>query len=388
MKFSEVIGQEQVKQRLMQMVHDDRVPHAIMLCGPAGCGKKALALAFASYLLGEREDDSIPATPAIRNAEAMLHQWQHPDLHFSYPVIRPSGTSATHKMESADFASDWHNLLMKGPYFSFEQWLEEMKAANQQAEIGVGESDHLTRKLSLKSSLNGYKISFIWLPERMNQECSNKLLKLLEEPPEMTLFLFVSEHPEQLLPTIISRLRPLPIPRLTDEEIVEALTRQGVVSNPQQAHDVARLAGGSYREALRILDAEDRDKQLFAEFQELMRNAWLVGVRKNYEALQKLNEWSMTMAKESSRERQCAFLQFAQRLIRENFIYNYGEPALNYETSDEQQFSVKFAPFINERNIEELTEQFARAEAQIMQNANARMVLFDLCLQCIVLIKK
>jgi len=139
---------------------------------------------------------------------------------------------------------------------------------------------------------------------------------------------------------------------------------------------------------MRLLDAEDRDKELFAEFQELMRNAWLVGVKKNYEALQKLNDWSLTMAKDSSRERQCAFLQFAQRLIRENFIYNYGEPALNYETTGEQQFSVKFAPFINERNIEELTEQFARAEAQIMQNANARMVLFDLCLQCIVLIKK
>ena len=119
-----------------------------------------------------------------------------------------------------------------------------------------------------------------------------------------------------------------------------------------------------------------------------MRNAWLVGVKKNYEALQRLNEWSLNLAKDSSRERQCAFLQFAQRLIRENFIYNYGEPSLNYETSDEQQFSVKFAPFINERNIEQLTEQFARAEAQIMQNANARMVLFDLCLQCIVLIKR
>ena len=201
----------------------------------------------------------------------------------------------------------------------------------------------------------------------------------------MTVFLFVSEHPEQLLPTIISRLRPLPVPRLSDEEIVKALTDQQFT--PQQAQDAARLAAGSYREALRILDAEDRDKQLFAEFQELMRNAWLVGVRKNYEALQRLNEWSQNMAKES-RERQYAFLQFAQRLIRENFIYNYGEPLLNYETTDEQQFSVKFAPFINERNIEQFTEQFAQAEAQIMQNANARMVLFDLCLQCIVLIKR
>ncbi|MBQ2197044.1 MAG: DNA polymerase III subunit delta, partial [Prevotella sp.] len=265
MKFSEVIGQEQVKQRLMQMVHDDRVPHAIMLCGPAGCGKKALALAFASYLLGEREDDSIPATPAIRNAEAMLHQWQHPDLHFSYPVIRPSGTSATHKMESADFASDWHNLLMKGPYFSFEQWLEEMKAANQQAEIGVGESDHLTRKLSLKSSLNGYKISFIWLPERMNQECSNKLLKLLEEPPQQTVFLLVSEQPELLLETIRSRTQQIDVRRIDEEDIFNALIeRRGI--EEEDARRIARLSGGSWMKAIQTLSANNENQQFLDMF--------------------------------------------------------------------------------------------------------------------------
>ena len=203
----------------------------------------------------------------------------------------------------------------------------------------------------------------------------------------MTLFLFVSEHPELLLPTIVSRLRPLPIPRLSEQEITEALMRKNLTPL-EQAQDAARLANGSYREALRILDDTDSDKRMFEDFQQLMRSAWQVGVRKNYEALQQLNSWAQQMAKDCTRAQQCAFLQFAQRLIRENFIYNFGEPSLCYQTTDEQQFSTKFAPFINERNIEELTEQFARAEAQIMQNANARMVLFDLCLQCIVLIKK
>ena len=332
MKFSEVIGQEQVKQRLMQMVHDDRVPHAIMLCGPAGCGKKALALAFASYLLGEREDDSIPATPAIRNAEAMLHQWQHPDLHFSYPVIRPSGTSATHKMESADFASDWHNLLMKGPYFSFEQWLEEMKAANQQAEIGVGESDHLTRKLSLKSSLNGYKISFIWLPERMNQECFFNAL----------------------------------------------IERRGIEED--DARRIARLSGGSWMKAIQTLSANNENQQFLDMFIQLMRLSY---TRK----MKELKLWSDTVAG-YGRERQKRMLTYFLQLIRENFMYNFHQPELNYMTAEEENFVSKFARFINEANVIEITELYTRAIRDISQNANGRIVFYDLALQMIILLSR
>lgn len=382
MLLKDIIGQQAVKRELCHSVQEGKIPHALLMSGSAGVGKLPLALAFAQYVACKHRTD----TDACGVCPTCLQysKLQHPDLHFAFPIVKVDKGAEV----CDDYLNDFREMVRSNPYCDPDDWTMAMGAEKKQSLIYEKESSEIQRKLSLKSFADGYKVMIVWQPEKMHIACANKLLKLLEEPPEMTLFLFVSEHPEQLLPTIISRLRPLPIPRLTDEEMVEALTRQGVVSNPQQAHDVARLAGGSYREALRILDAEDRDKQLFAEFQELMRNAWLVGVRKNYEALQKLNEWSMTMAKESSRERQCAFLQFAQRLIRENFIYNYGEPALNYETSDEQQFSVKFAPFINERNIEELTEQFARAEAQIMQNANARMVLFDLCLQCIVLVKK
>ena len=382
MLLKDIIGQQAVKRELCRSVQEGKIPHALLLSGAAGIGKLPLALAFAQYVACKHrtETDACGVCPTCLQYSKL----QHPDLHFAFPIVKVDKGAEV----CDDYLNDFREMIRSNPYCDPDDWTMAMGAEKKQSLIYEKESSEIQRKLSLKSFADGYKVMIVWQPEKMHIACANKLLKLLEEPPEMTLFLFVSEHPEQLLPTIISRLRPLPIPRLTDEEIVDALTHQGVVSNPQQAQDAARLAGGSYREALRILDAEDRDKQLFAEFQELMRNAWLVGVRKNYEALQKLNEWSMTMAKESSRERQCAFLQFAQRLIRENFIYNYGEPALNYETSDEQQFSVKFAPFINERNIEELTEQFARAEAQIMQNANARMVLFDLCLQCIVLIKR
>lgn len=387
MLLKDIIGQESVKRELCRSVQAGKIPHALLLSGAAGVGKLPLAIAFAQYVACKHrtETDACGVCPTCLQYSKL----QHPDLHFAFPIVKVDKGAEV----CDDYIGDFRQMVLANPYCDADDWTQAMGAEKKQSLIYEKESSEIQRKLSLKSFADGYKVMIVWQPEKMHIACANKLLKLLEEPPEMTLFLFVSEHPEQLLPTIISRLRPLAIPRLSDEEIVKALTNSQIVqsSNLQisavQAQDAARLAGGSYREALRILDAEDRDKQLFTEFQELMRNAWLVGVRKNYEALQRLNEWSQNLSKES-RERQCAFLQFAQRMVRENFIYNYGEPSLNYETTDEQQFSVKFAPFINERNIEDLTEQLARAEAQIMQNANARMVLFDLCLQCIVLIKR
>jgi len=382
MLLKDIIGQNAIKQEMCRMVQQGRIPHAMLLSGPSGVGKLPMALAFAQYVACKHrtETDACGVCPTCLQYSKL----QHPDMHFAFPIVKVDKGAEV----CDDYIGDFRQMVLDNPYCDADDWTLTMGAEKKQSLIYEKESSEIQRKLSLKAFGDGYKVMIVWQPEKMHIACANKLLKLLEEPPEMTLFLFVSEHPEQLLPTIISRLRPMPVPRLTEQEIMDAVRGRNTLISEQQVLDAARLAGGSYREAMRLLDAEDRDKELFAEFQELMRNAWLVGVKKNYEALQKLNDWSLTMAKDSSRERQCAFLQFAQRLIRENFIYNYGEPALNYETTGEQQFSVKFAPFINERNIEELTEQFARAEAQIMQNANARMVLFDLCLQCIVLIKK
>jgi len=381
MLLRDIIGQDAIKREMCHTVQQGRIPHAVLLSGVGGIGKLPLAWAFAQYLACKHRTD----TDACGVCPTCLQysKLQHPDLHFAFPIVKVDKSAEV----CDDYLSDFRSMLLANPYCDADDWTQAMNAEKKQSLIYERESSEIQRKFALKSFSDGYKVMIVWQPEKMHIACANKLLKLLEEPPERTLFLFVSEHPEQLLPTIVSRLRPLPVPRLTEQQIVDAVcARQSGISR-QQAADAARLAGGSYREALRILDAEDRSKQLFADFQQLMRNAWLVGVKKNYEALQSLNEWAQDMAK-LPRERQCAFLQFAQRLIRENFIYNYGEAALCYQTTEEQTFSVKFAPFINERNVEQLTEQFAQAEAQIMQNANSRIVLFDLCLQCIVLIKK
>lgn len=177
------------------------MPHALLLCGPTGCGKMAVALAFASYLIsGEWQlagaDSFMTDTSHIAKAKAMLAQWGHPDLHFSYPTIKLPSMSTDHQPVSNDFARQWLELLSEGPYFTLEQWMSQMGAANQQAIITGAESDELTRKLSLKSSQGGYKVAVVWLPERMNLTSANKILKLLEEPPQQTVFIMVSEEPE------------------------------------------------------------------------------------------------------------------------------------------------------------------------------------------------
>ena len=350
MKFSEVIGQEDAQRRLLQLVHEDRVPHAIMLCGPYGCGKMALALAFASYLLGERNEQGqsiLTSEQHIANAEAMLRNWEHPDLHFSYPVIRPAGTSSDHKMVSDDFGREWRALLKDGAYFSIDQWLEQMKTTTQQAQIFEAESDELTRKLSLKSSQGGYKVCIIWLPERMNQVCANKLLKLLEEPPLQTLFVMVCEEPERLIETVRSRTQRIDIKRIDEQAVEQALiSRRGIA--PEIARHVARTSNGNWLKALETLDAGNENKLFLDMFKMFMRLSYMRNVKD-------LKKWSDTVAG-YGREKQRRLLGYFSRMVRENFIFNFRLQQLNYMTAEETDFAQNFARFINEANVMEIEE--------------------------------
>ena len=263
-----------------------------------------------------------------------------------------------------------------------------MGAENQQAQIYVKESDEIIRKLSLKSSQGGYKIMIIWQPEKMNVTCANKILKLLEEPPTKTLFLLVSEHPEQLLSTILSRVQEVRVPRLSEADIAAGIQNVYTWLSDQEAKTVAHMANGSYLAALKIMSESEESKGYFDDFVALMRNAWLVGQKKDYSALLKLRQWSYDMADSKvGREKQKAFLQYAQRQIRENYIYNFHCADMNYQTEAESQFSSKFAPFIHDSNVERMMNELGKAEQQIAQNGNAKIIFFDLCLQMIVLVK-
>ena len=246
MTFNDVIGQEEVRDRLLQMTREGRLPHAIMLCGPQGVGKKALSVAFACHLLTKSPE--FPGAPEA----PMLRKLEHPDLHFTYPTIKLPSMSTDHKPTSDDFAREWHELIMQGPYFTMDEWMTAMGGENQQAVITAGESEALMRKLSLKSSQGGYKVSVVWLPERMNIECANKLLKLIEEPPSQTVFIMVCEEPDKLLETIRSRVQRIDVKKLPAEVICQALiSRRGV--SEEAARRISRLANGSWLKALEEL---------------------------------------------------------------------------------------------------------------------------------------
>lgn len=212
----------------------------------------------------------------------------------------------------------------------------------------------------------------------MNIACANKLLKLLEEPPAKTLFLLVSEHPDALLSTILSRVQQIRVPRLSEQTLAS-------IFSP----DIAHIANGSYLAAQRLSDENEENSRFLDDFIALMRRAWLVGRKRDYNALQELKKWSADMADAKvGREKQKAFLQYAQRQVRENYIRNFGCPQMNYQTEQEQQFSLKFAPYIHDGNVADIMAELDKAEQQIAQNGNAKIIFFDLCLQMIVRIKK
>ena len=373
MAFEQVIGQQEVRQRLTKMVDEQRLPHAIMLCGPAGCGKLALAVDFAKVLLSQTSD----SRPQTANLQAMLSKLEHPDLHFTYPTIKLPSMGSDHKPVSDDFAKEWHELLMAGPYFTMNEWLEQMGGENQQAIITAGESDELIRKLSLKSSQGGYKVSIVWLPERMNTECANKILKLLEEPPLQTVFLMVCEEPERLLETIRSRVQRIDVKKIADEDVRQALMdRRGL--DESTAQRIARMANGNWLKALEMLTADSENELFLDLFQNLMRLAYQRKVKD-------LKAWSERMAT-MGRERQKRFLEYFLRLVRENFVYNFQRAELCYMTQREEDFARNFARFINEANVLAITDLANLAIRDIGQNANAKIVFFDFALQMIVLL--
>lgn len=382
MLFSQIIGQEAVKQQLRQSVREGRIPHAQLFAGISGIGKLQLALAYAQYLNcpHRSDEDSCGQCPTCLQFEKL----QHPDLHFVFPIVGSDETCD-------NFLEAWRDIILSKHYFDLEDWHKALGVETKQSMIYEKESGEILRKLSLKPYGDGYKVMIIWQPEKMNTTTANKLLKLLEEPPAQTVFLLVSERPEQLLTTIQSRVQTIRIPRLETETIEAALQQQGM--EPTQAHDIARIANGSYLEALKKADQSEENQQELRDFIALFRDAYTVGVlndpQKKYESLKKLRQWSIDMADPKvGRERQKHFLQYAQQQVRENYIRNLGQPELNYQLEAERDFSVKFAPFIHSGNVEAIMNQLDLAERQIEQNGNAKMIFFDLCLQMIVLIKK
>lgn len=373
MQFSQVIGQEEATLRLRQQVAEGRVPHALLFCGPGGSGKLASAWALASLLLCRHPEDgdACGTCPACH----MTGNLAHPDLHFVFPVIK--GKSSKSAPVSDMYLDEWRTLMKESPYFTRETWLERMETQNQQAQIYAEESSVILRKLSLKPSQGGYKVMIIWQPELMNTAAANKLLKLLEEPPGDTVIILVSERPEQLLGTIVSRTQRIDFKPLSEEELTQALMRDNALEE-RTARGIARLSGGSYATAQAQLRVNEDADLFFDMFVLLMRLSYQRKVKDMFEWSEQVASWG--------RERQKSFLDYCQRLIRENFVYNFRLPQINYMDTKEAEFAVRFARFVNEHNVIGIMDELSEASRDIEQNVNPRMVFFDFALQMIVLL--
>lgn len=374
MFFSTIIGQESVKERLRASVREQRIPHALLLCGGEGIGKLPLAIAFAQYVCCEHrtESDACGVCPSC----VKFAKLAHPDLHFVFPIIKPENKSSA---ICDDFIVDFRKFVLEHPYGTVNEWINGI-SSGKQGMIYEAESAEILRKLSLKTYESEYKVMIIWQPEKMNISCANKLLKILEEPPEKTLFLLVSETPDMLLTTIQSRTQRINIPLIDSSTMIEAL-QQNFDLTPDVAASVTRIANGNYRKAEEIIRSSDENQFNFEQFVYLMRMAY---ARKVIE----LKQWSEMMAK-IGREKQKGFFVYAQKMVRENFILNLHDNELNYLNNNEIDFSQKFSRFINESNVEIIMNDLALGERHIESNVQAKMVFFDLSLKFIVsLIKK
>lgn len=375
MKFSEIPGHDEVKTQLRSLVDSGHMPHALLLQGPAGVGKMMLARALAQYIhcTNRTGGDSCGVCPACRQHQT----FNHIDTHYTFPIVKKQGSSGG-SVICDDYMDSWREFLTDSPYMNLNQWVELLGNANAQPTIYVAESSDLMHKLSFTAHASRYKIALIWLPERMQDETANKLLKIIEEPHDDTIFILVSNTPAKILPTIYSRLQRIEVKRLPDDIVADYLIRNLAV-DPTMAASVAHISNGSILEAQRRLSNNDESTLFFDKFVQLMRLAYQ---RKVID----LRSWGEDVAA-MGREKACRFMEYCERLTGENYIFNLRDPRLVSLDDSEQAFSTNFARFINERNVMQLRQLFVEGRRDIQGNANAKIVAFDIAVRVILLLK-
>lgn len=374
MFFREVIGQQEIKERLVRTAKEGFIPHAQLFCGPEGIGKLPLAVAYAQYLNCENpsESDSCGTCSSC----IKYNHLAHPDLHFVFPIVKKA---AKKKEVCDDYITEWREFIKMNPYFNLNQWLDNIDAENSQGLIYAKESEEIIRKLSLRIYEAKYKIMIIWLPEKMHESCANKLLKIIEEPTDNTIFLLVSDTPDNIITTIQSRSQRINIHGVEKEDIVQSLENNYSIAH-DEATNIAHLSKGSYLKALETISLNEEHKFFFNLFVQMMRASYARNI-KEIKAIG--NELGAI-----GRENQKSFLAYSQKMIREYFVSNLSQPDIVYMAQDEANFGLRFSPFINEKNIIGFMDELALAERHIEQNVNAKMVFFDLCLKITMLIKQ
>lgn len=365
MFLNDIVGQQEVKGRLLKMVNENRLPHALLFTGVDGSGNLPTAIAFAQYLFctNRQANDSCGACPSCMKTSKLVH----PDLHFVFPIAKSKDVK-----RSNDVIAEFREAFLETPYLTLNDWFDSLGAENKQPIIPVEESGHIIRELSYTSYEGLYKMMVIWQPEKMNIEAANKLLKVLEEPPEQTLFILVCNNPDSLLATIISRVQQIPFTRLQENEITDALMKKFGV-NRDVAAQAAFLCDGNFNEAIKQLTQNDDQLSFLQHFQSFMRLALKFDCDK---ALTWIDQNAS-----NGREKQKQFLHYSLEIFRDCLMMNFGSRDLVRLGGNEKQFLEKFAPFINQKNYEKLVEEFNGSYYYIERNANPKILFMDLLLK-------
>lgn len=381
MLFTEVIGQEHIKNHLTTSADNGRISHAQLFVGPEGCGALPMAIAYAQYLLcknlnGENTGGNDACNLKFKN-------YSHPDLHFAFPV------AANDKVKkhpiSSHFLEEWRELLKEQPYGNLFDWYKKLGIENKQGQIGVDEAQDIVKSLALKSYEGGYKVMIIWMAEKMNTSAANKLLKLIEEPPEKTIFILIAEDEEQIINTILSRCQVLHFPPLAELDIKNALLQQFDIAEAD-ATKIAHQANGNYNKACDLVYHDSEDIQFEEWFVYWIRSAFKA--KGNKAAIHDLISWSETIAK-TGRETQKQFLHFCMDYFRQALLLNYNAQELVFVEPKSESFKLeKFAPFVHGNNIMDISNELQDAIYHIERNGNAKIILTDLSIKLTRLLHK
>ena len=369
MIFEDIIGQGHIKDHLKKSAENGRIPHAQLFIGKEGSGTLPMAIAYAQHLLCNFSN----------NADAChikCNKLQHPDLHFAFPVTTTEAVKS-HPVSNL-FLEEWRSFINNQPYGNLFNWLQHIGVENKQGQIGVDEAEDIVKKLQLKSYEGGFKIMIIWMAEKMNTAASNKLLKLIEEPPSKTIFLLVTEDEEQIINTIKSRCQALHFPALSEADIVNSLIqKEGVSEN--EAAAIAHQCEGNYNKAIHLFHNDSNDLVFEKWFITWIRSAFKA--KGNAAVIQELVEWSETIAN-SGRETQKQFLQYCLQFFRQALLLNYGTPDLVFLETQTSNFDLsKFAPFVHSGNIVTIEQEVSDAQYHIERNGNAKIILLDLSIK-------
>lgn len=378
MLYEDVLGQEHIKNHLKESVLNGRIPHAQLFVGPEGCGTLPMAIAYARSILSSNKNEG-----ELEEVAAKFKNLSHPDLHFAFPVTT-SDKAKSHPI-SSNYLEEWRRLIKEQPYGNLFDWYNLLGVDNKQGQIGVDEAQDIVKSLSLKAYEGGYKVMIIWMAEKMNTACANKLLKLIEEPPSKTVFILITEDEGQIINTIKSRCQILHFPPLAEEVIAEALIKNHGM-DVSVATKIAHQSNGNYNKACDLVFSDSEDLQFEEWFIFWIRSAFKA--KGNKAAIHDLISWSDDISK-TGRETQKQFLNYCLDFFRQALLLNYNAQGLIYLEPKTPNFKLeKFAPFVHGNNVLEISDELQDAIYHIERNGNSKIILTDLSIKLTRLLHK